>query len=87
MILLICQLTNLFLLAIFARIILSYFPIAEGGALSSIYGVLYTITEPVLGPLRNLLPNIGMFDISPIVVLLGIQILSGLVLGCGPGFL
>ena len=81
MTLLICQLTNLFLLAIFARIILSYFPISEGGAMSSIYSVLYTITEPVLGPLRNALPSIGMFDISPIVVFFGVSILQR-ALGC-----
>ena len=81
MTLLLCQLSNLFMLAIFARIILSYFPISEGGALSSIYGVLYTVTEPVLGPLRNVLPNIGMFDLSPIVVFFGVSFLQR-ALGC-----
>ena len=31
---------------------------------------LYRITEPVLRPIRNLLPNLGGIDISPIVVIL-----------------
>ena len=30
--------------------------------------VLYRITEPVLAPIRRLLPNLGGLDISPIIV-------------------
>lgn len=83
-----CTILDLYLIALFARIILSWFPISPGGAMAQIFSVLYSVTEPVLGPVRRAIPPIGgAFDISPIVVLLGIQILSGLVLGCGPGFL
>ena len=32
--------------------------------------VLYRITEPVLRPIRNLLPNLGGVDISPIILIL-----------------
>ncbi|AWN43032.1 YggT family protein [Methylobacterium durans] len=32
--------------------------------------VLYRITEPVLRPIRNLLPNLGGIDISPIILIL-----------------
>ena len=31
---------------------------------------LYRITEPVFRPIRNLLPNLGGFDISPAIVIL-----------------
>jgi YggT family protein len=31
---------------------------------------LYKITEPVLGPIRNMLPNLGGLDISPLIVIL-----------------
>jgi len=34
---------------------------------------LYRITEPVLRPVRNLLPNLGGIDISPLIVLLLLQ--------------
>ena len=34
---------------------------------------LYRITDPVLRPVRNFLPNLGNIDISPIIVLLLIQ--------------
>ena len=40
--------------------------------MASIYSVLFTITEPVLRPLRQIIPPIGMIDLSPIVVFFGI---------------
>jgi len=30
---------------------------------------LYRITEPVLRPIRNVLPNLGGIDISPVIVI------------------
>ena len=30
---------------------------------------LYRVTEPVLRPIRNMLPNLGGIDISPVVVI------------------
>lgn len=36
----------------------------------TIWNALYQVTEPVLRPLRNILPNLGGIDISPIVLLL-----------------
>ncbi len=37
---------------------------------NSVGRFLYNVTEPVLNPLRRILPNLGGIDISPIVVLL-----------------
>ena len=37
---------------------------------------LFRITEPVLRPIRNLLPNTGGIDLSPVVALLGIFFLE-----------
>ncbi len=34
--------------------------------------VLYRLTEPVLRPIRNILPNLGGVDISPVILLLGL---------------
>ena len=34
---------------------------------------LYRITEPALRPIRNLLPNLGGIDISPIILILLLQ--------------
>ena len=37
---------------------------------ASVWEFLYKITEPVLRPIRNMLPNLGGIDISPIILLL-----------------
>jgi YggT family protein len=74
-----CQLAQLYIFVLFARIILSWFPISPGSVMASIYSALYSITEPVLGPVRRILPPVGVggmgLDLSPIVVLLVFQIL------------
>ncbi len=38
--------------------------------------VLYEITEPILAPLRNVLPRIGMMDITPLAAIILIQIIG-----------
>ncbi|PZO04126.1 MAG: hypothetical protein DCF30_01220 [Hyphomicrobiales bacterium] len=37
---------------------------------STVWDMLYRITEPVLRPIRNMLPNMGGIDLSPIILLL-----------------
>ena len=41
---------------------------------------LYRITEPVLRPIRNLLPNLGGIDISPVIVILIIFFIQSVVI-------
>ena len=78
-----CSLITLYLVALFARIILSWFPLQPGGAMASIFSILYQVTEPVLGPVRRIIPPIGMgIDLSPIIVIFGLQILAQLLFGC-----
>ena len=36
----------------------------------SVESFLYRVTEPVLGPIRRVLPNLGGIDVSPIILLL-----------------
>ena len=40
--------------------------------------VLYRLTEPVLRPIRNILPNLGGIDISPIILVLLLLFISNL---------
>ena len=35
-----------------------------------LWDFLYRITEPVLGPIRRLMPNLGGIDISPVILIL-----------------
>ena len=75
---LLAQVLNFYVLLLFARIILSWFPIPEGGFMASAVRILYSLTEPVLGPLRAILPPVrvgGMaLDLSPLVLLLGLEV-------------
>ena len=63
----------LFTLTIFARVILSfavYFirpPHPQW--LVTLDSTVVSITEPVLAPIRRMLPNMGGFDLSPMIVL------------------
>jgi YggT family protein len=76
---LLVNLLNIYLLVIFGRILLSWFPISPESPLATISHAFYVVTEPVLGPVRNVLPSIGMFDLSPIVVIFGIRILASII--------
>ena len=60
-------------IAIFARVVLSWFPTSSNNPLVAI---VYQITEPILGPLRRVIPRLGFFDLTPmiaIIVLIAIQ--------------
>lgn len=70
------QLVELYLILIFARIILTWFPITPGTTMAQVFSVVYRVTEPVLGPVRRVVPPLGPIDISPIVVIVVLQILT-----------
>ena len=53
-------------LAVIGRALLSWFPVDQRNPLVT---VLHQITEPILAPLRQVIPRIGMFDITPIVAI------------------
>ena len=48
---------------------------------------LHRLTEPLLGPIRRRLPDLGGIDISPIVLLLGLQFIKYLIVYYAPRFM
>jgi YggT family protein len=56
---------------IFARIILSFVQIGP----YEIRNFIFRLTEPLLAPIRNILPPMGGFDFSPMVVIILAEIL------------
>ena len=68
----ICALLQLYSFVILARIIMSWVRITPGTPVASIYSVIFSLTEPVLGPLRRMIPPVrmgmGAIDVSPIIV-------------------
>ena len=73
---LLCSLISVYYVVLLARVFLSWFPLQPGTAMASIASIIYQLTEPVMGPVRRLIPTMGMIDISPIVVFIGLQILQ-----------
>jgi len=49
--------------------------------------VIFRLTEPVLGPIRRVLPDLGGIDLSPVVLLLGIFFARNLLAEYGPRLL
>jgi YggT family protein len=76
---LVCLLLWLFIIAVFARVALSWFSPEPGGGMAAVEGFLRTVTDPVLEPVRRVVPRVGMIDLSPLVVLIGVQILQSLI--------
>jgi YggT family protein len=70
-----CILVQLYVVVLFARAILSWFPLRSDSPFVPVARFLNTITEPVLAPFRRIIPPMGMFDMSFIIVLLLFEII------------
>ena len=78
-VLIICSALEIFTFLVYARVILSWFPANPNGAFGQISRIVYQVTDPVLLPVRRALPLVGPLDLSPIVVVIGLQILMSVV--------
>jgi YggT family protein len=76
--LLICLALQLFVILVFVRIILSWFPASEG-LFMTVQRFTFTTTEWAMGPLRRIIPPVRLgaaaLDLSPMIVLLGVWVL------------
>jgi YggT family protein len=52
----------------------------RNGIVASIWEFLYRITEPALRPIRNMMPNMGGIDISPIILILIIILIERVII-------
>jgi len=68
---------NALLLLVFARVILSWVQTRLPFGLNDF---IFSVTEPILGPIRRLLPGSAGMDFSPLILLIGIQFVAPLVL-------
>ena len=62
----------LYLILILASVIISWI---GQNLRHPIVPLIYQLTDPVLAPIRRILPPLGAFDLSPLVALIGIQFL------------
>jgi YggT family protein len=69
-------------LAVYSMMIVTRIILAWGMSYGNrIMRFLVRVTEPILGPFRRIIPPLGMFDISPIIVLLILQLFQRAIAG------
>ncbi|HOR00970.1 MAG TPA: YggT family protein [Anaerolineae bacterium] len=64
-------------LAILARVIVSWLNVSP---YNPIVSFIYQITDPILEPLRRIIPPLGMIDISPIIAMLLLSVVQRILL-------
>ena len=72
---LISGLLTLYWYVILARVLMSWF---SPDPYHPVVRAIYAVTEPILGPVRRILPPMGGFDLSPIVIFLVLMYLQRL---------
>jgi len=73
-----CAAITIYIVILLLRAVFSWFPPPSGGA-ATVYRILLDLTEPVLAPLRRVIPPIGMFDLSFTVLFIFLFILRNVV--------
>jgi len=79
----ICFLIQAYSIVVIARIVLEWIPVSYDHPVARVRSAFRTMTEPVLRPLRAILPPVrigGMgLDLSPLVLLVGLSILAAVI--------
>ena len=72
-------------IAILGRVILSWVQIPPSNPLYPIANIIFQVTEPILAPLRRVLPKFGMLDLSPMVAIFLIIFVQRVITGALAG--
>ena len=72
---LLASLIDLYSLVVLAAVIMSWIPVDRQNPIATF---VHGLTDPVLVPIRNAIPPMGGLDLSPMVLLIGLQMLKGL---------
>ena len=66
-------LTNVLIVAILVRAVLSWFRVSRENPFVT---VVFQVTEPVLAPLRRIVPTFGAIDLTPLVAIFLLQMIN-----------
>lgn len=69
----ICLFGTILAFAIIARALLSWFNLDPRNPLVQ---ALDAVTEPIIGPIRRVMPRLGMLDLSPLVAIILVQVIA-----------
>lgn len=67
---------NIYLYGILIQVIISW---VAPNNYNPVLGMLNSLTEPILGPARRLIPPLGGLDLSPLVAMVGLQVIKMLI--------
>jgi YggT family protein len=73
---LISVLANAIVLLVIVQVVLSYFM----SPLHPIRRTIDHIVEPMLAPIRKVMPLVGMFDFSPLILIVLVQVLASVLI-------
>jgi YggT family protein len=71
-----CPVLIVFIVVLVLRAVLSWFPVRPGTGLAQVNGILFDLTEWILRPMRQIIPPVGMFDVSFMVLVFALIILQ-----------
>jgi YggT family protein len=74
MALIVTSLLNLVVIVFIARASVSWFRVGPDSSMWPVVNGLHRVTEPVLAPIRRVLPPLGGLDLSVLVVIFGIRL-------------
>jgi YggT family protein len=66
---------NLYSFVVLAAVVMSWIQVDRNNPIANF---VLTLTEPVLAPIRQAIPPMGGLDLSPMVLLIALQVLKGL---------
>lgn len=76
----VCALLRAYTIVVFARVVLEWVPIGDEHPVGKVRHVLRMLTQPILGPLRALIPPVRMgavaVDLSPLILIVGLNLLT-----------
>lgn len=76
----VCLVLRMYTIVVFARVVLEWVPVGDEHLVGKVRHALRLVTQPVLAPLRALIPPVRMgavaVDLSPLVLILGLNLLA-----------
>ena len=78
---LVCFALQVYWIVVVARIVMEWIPVSYDHPLARVRSMLRAATEPILGPLRSMLPPVRLggvgLDLSPIILLVSLSLITG----------
>jgi YggT family protein len=74
-----CAVITVYIVVLLLRAVMSWFPPSSNGGFTAVFRIVMDLTEPVLAPLRRVIPPAGMFDLSFTVLFVFLIIVRGIV--------